>query len=316
MTRGEGRPEPRVQAPHGGARQRAAGERSQLGCDTIAWSWRCIRCAPARVERWLLLHGLGERSPSSRSARARALAGRSSRSTSRGTAASTIPRGGGYTAEILMATSMPRSRTSAPRHSSAAPRRVRRAAQRGVAAEARARRDPARRPGLAGAARGHGTPQVPMPDPNAVSPPTRSRWSSSPPTCVRPTTRPRSRARRRTSRDSSGRSASARSSAPTGCARSSTSPGSKRARAKRPSPSTRRVAQASTDDGPGFESFTFHARPGRRGTSYTRGRGPAWWSCTRCRVSRRGRAASRRASRTQALRSTRRTCSAAGPARD
>ena len=116
---------------------------------TTASSSRCTSCAAAPGRPLLLLHGLGERSPAARAGRAREPGrARCYALDFTGHGESTVPRGGGYTAEMLMGDA-----DAALAHLGEAT-----VVGRGLGAyvallcagarpEARARRDPARRPG-------------------------------------------------------------------------------------------------------------------------------------------------------------------------
>ncbi len=120
----------------------------------------------------LLLHGLGERAPARLPPELSSWPGPVFGLDFTGHGESTIPRGGGYTCEILMgdvdaALARIGSATLVGRgigayiallSAGARPKRVRGAILRDG-------------PGLAGGSARPGTPQIPMPDPNAVAPP-------------------------------------------------------------------------------------------------------------------------------------------------
>jgi pimeloyl-ACP methyl ester carboxylesterase len=120
----------------------------------------------------LLLHGLGERSPAALPPELVAWPGPVYALDFTGHGASTIPRGGGYTSEILMGdvdAALARIGTAtlvgrgigayiALLSAGARPKTVRGAILRDG-------------PGLAGGSARPGTPQIPMPDPAAIAPP-------------------------------------------------------------------------------------------------------------------------------------------------
>ena len=122
--------------------------------------------------RLLLLHGLGERSPARVPAECAGWPGPVFALDFTGHGGSTVPRGGGYTSEILMgdvdaalahlgpATLVGRGLGAyiALLCAGARPKRVRGAILRDG-------------PGLAGGSARPGTPLIPMPDPDAVAPP-------------------------------------------------------------------------------------------------------------------------------------------------
>ena len=66
-------------------------------------SWRCTTCARGEGRPLLLLHGLGERSPAGGAGHVAAWPGPVVRPRLHRPRASTVPAGGGYTAEVLMA---------------------------------------------------------------------------------------------------------------------------------------------------------------------------------------------------------------------
>jgi len=173
VTRGEGRPEPRVQAPHRGARSEAQpseGNRTKLRHNRVELALHSLRAGEGGA--LLLLHGLGERSPARVPLELARWPGPIFALDFTGHGESTVPRGGGYTAEVLMG-----DVDAALRHLGSAT-----LVGRGIGAyiallSAGARPKLVRGavlrdgPGLAGGSARPGTPQIPMPDPNAIAPP-------------------------------------------------------------------------------------------------------------------------------------------------
>ena len=170
MTRGEGRPEARGQAPRSGARSEAKPSEVKLIHNRVELALHTLRGGDGPA--LLLLHGLGERSPGHVPPELSSWPGSVFALDFTGHGGSTIPRGGGYTSEILMgdvdaalthtgpATLVGRGLGAyiALLSAGARPKLVRGAILRDG-------------PGLAGGSARPGTPLIPMPDPDAVAPP-------------------------------------------------------------------------------------------------------------------------------------------------
>ena len=171
--RGEGRPEPQGQAPQRGARSEAQPSevnQVKLRHNKVELALHALRGGDGPA--LMLLHGLGERSPARVPAELASWPGPVFALDFTGHGDSTVPRGGGYTSEILMG-----DVDAALEHIGAAT-----LVGRGIGAYiallcAGARPKLVRGailrdgPGLAGGSARPGTPQIPMPDPNAEAPP-------------------------------------------------------------------------------------------------------------------------------------------------
>ncbi len=178
MTRGEGRPEPRGQAPpdigpradvpH--ARSEAQPSVASVRHNRVELALHTLRAGEGPA--LLLLHGLGERSPTRVPDELAGWPGPVFALDFTGHGSSTVPRGGGYTCEILMGDVDAALARSGPAtlvgrglgayvallSAGARPKLVRGAILRDG-------------PGLAGGSARPGTPLIPMPDLNAVAPP-------------------------------------------------------------------------------------------------------------------------------------------------
>ncbi len=86
-----------------GAERRGARPRPCGSCPTAAPGWRCTTCRGGDGRSLLLLHGLGERAPAEVPPYLDAWPGPIAALDFTGHGLSTIPRGGGYTAEVLLA---------------------------------------------------------------------------------------------------------------------------------------------------------------------------------------------------------------------